>query len=69
MAGYKLKDVLWEYTEMKSTFDSIRNIFKWVSLVLLIVVLCVSFFSLVVTFQANIRSQAKEVAVMLGLGL
>ena len=50
-------DNVWDYTELKTTLDKIDNILTKVTYILLFIVLCISFFSLMTTTYINIINQ------------
>lgn len=50
-------DRVWDYTELKNTIDRIDNILTTVTNILLVIVLAISFFSLLTTTYINILDQ------------
>lgn len=55
--SFTVTDKLWEYSELHSTIEKIENLLTKVLNILLVVVLIISFFSLVTTSYINIINQ------------
>ena len=62
------RDSVWDYTELKVTLDKIDGILTKVTYILLVIVLTISFFSLLTTTYLNVISQTNEIAILLILG-
>jgi hypothetical protein len=50
-------DTVWDYSELKTNIDRIENMLNNVLTILLVVVLVISFFSLVTTTYINVVNQ------------
>lgn len=61
-------DSLWDFSELKSTLDKIENLLDNILTILLVLVLLISFFSLVTTSYINIVNQKTEIAILMTLG-
>lgn len=62
------RDSVWDYTELKVTLDKIDGILTKVTYILLVIVLTISFFSLLTTTYINVINQTNEIAILLILG-
>lgn len=54
----KNTDQLWEYSESRQTIDKIENLLQNILRILLVMVLLISFFSLITTSYINIINQS-----------
>lgn len=61
-------DGVWDFSDTKITLDKIENLLDNVLLILLVLVLLISFFSLVTTSYINIINQRTEIAILMTLG-
>lgn len=64
----KNTNYVWDYSQSKATRDKIQSLLKNVLTILLVLVLLISFFSLVTTSYINIVNQSTEIAILLTLG-
>lgn len=64
----KNSNTVWDYSESKQTIDRIQNLLKNILNILLVMVLLISFFSLITTSYVNIVNQSTEIGILLTLG-
>lgn len=61
-------DSVWDYSEMQGTINKIESLLDNILNILLVLVLTISFFSLVTTSYINIINQSNEIGILLTLG-
>jgi ABC-type antimicrobial peptide transport system permease subunit len=64
----KNADSIWDYSEVKLTISRTNSLLRNILNILLVLVLLISFFSLVTTSYVNILNQSNEIAILLTLG-
>ena len=62
------RDKVWDYSELKKTISKIENVLNNIQNILLVIVLVISFFSLVTTTYVNVLNQTNEIAILMVLG-
>lgn len=61
-------DSVWDYSELQGTINKIESLLDNILNILLVLVLTISFFSLVTTSYINIINQSNEIGILLTLG-
>lgn len=61
-------DSVWDYSEVSGTIKKINDLLNKILTILLVLVLLISFFSLVTTSYVNIVNQSTEIAILMTLG-
>ena len=67
MAHHNMDNV-WDFSEVSITINKIKDLLTQILDVLLVLVLIISFFSLVTTSYVNIVNQSTEIAILMTLG-